>query len=128
MKPISVRELVEVHHALLSLSNVQTCLWYCVAKNLGKTKHEFNTYLEVERACIDNLVQKDFENNPVTTENGSFVFETEDKRKQFDKYLHDEQSKIIEVDFYQCKITDEFIKEKHSASLITPLIDLILTE
>jgi len=38
MKPISVRELVEVHHALLSLSNVQTCLWYCVAKNLGKTK------------------------------------------------------------------------------------------
>lgn len=38
---------------------------------------------------------------------------------------------VTHIEILQAKhigSTDEFIKEKHSASLITPLIDLILTE
>jgi len=84
--------------------------------------------LEVEQAIIDRLVEKDELNNIVTDSVGQFVFQTQSKKEEFDNLIKKEQAEVVEVEFYQTKITPEFINESHASALIEPLIDIILIE
>lgn len=126
---ISVRQLVKIHQSLLQLSEVKTDIWYAISKNKAKTKRPFEDYLQVERDCVDKLALKDETGNLVLhPETGNFVFNTDADAKEFDTKLSECQSEEVEIDFYTVKITDAFKSESHAASLIEPLIDIILIE
>lgn len=128
MQPITNKQLITIYQSLVTLSNERSCIWYTITKNIAKLKHSFNTYVEVEQAIIDKLVEKDELGNIVTDSIGQFVFQTQAKKEEFDTLIKKEQSEVIEVEFYQTKITPEFINESHASALIEPLIDIILIE
>lgn len=125
---ITVKQLVEIHKSLTALSNVKTSLWYTVTKNLAKTKPPFNAYLEIETIAAKNTAEMDENGNPIFDSAGNLIFQTASKETEFDEIQKKELSEVIEVEFYQTKITPEFINESHASALIEPLIDIILIE